>query len=310
MFHFCYIVVVVHTFSLFSGEEEKNIEIKLKTYGEQAQKGPVILVVNACSRRDYTDNVVGVCFVGQDVTNQKVVMDKYTRIQGDYKTIVQSPNPIIPPIFGADELGYCSEWNPAMEKLTGWKREHVIGRMLIGEVFGSGPACCKLRGQDSMTKFMIVLNTAMGGQDSDRFPFGFLNRNGKCVEALLIANKRTGSDEAVTGVFCFLHIASPELQQALQVQKHSAKVALDRLKEVAYMKQEIRNPLYGITFTRKLIEGMNPSEELKQILETSASCERQLQNILDDDNFDKLDQGYISTLFFSIIIYYECYFWF
>ena len=286
---------------MIAGQEEQNVELKLKTYGNQAQKGPVILIVNACSSRDFTDNVVGVCFVGQDVTGQKVVMDKFTRIQGDYRSIVQNPNPLIPPIFGADEFGYCSEWNPAMEKLSGWVREDVIGKTLIGEVFGSELACCKLRGQDSLTKFMIILNTAMSGKDSDRFPFGFFDHNGKYVEALLIAHKRTDGDGVITGVFCFLHIASPELQQALHVQRCAARTALDRLKEVAYMKQEIRNPLNGIIFTRKLLEGTNLNDEQKQILETSALCERQLQNILDEENFEKLDQGYVlpSQLFAS-----------
>lgn len=111
--------------SSFAGDEEQNIEIQLKTFGPQKEKGAVILIVNACSSRDVQDNVVGVCFVGQDVTGQKQVLDKFTRIQGDYKAIVQNPNPLIPPIFGTDEYGYCSEWNPSMEKLTGWKREEV-----------------------------------------------------------------------------------------------------------------------------------------------------------------------------------------
>jgi phytochrome B len=110
-----------------TGVEEQNVEIQLKTFGLQKEKAnAVILIVNACSSRDVTENVVGVCFVGQDVTGQKQVLDKFTRIQGDYKAIVQNPNPLIPPIFGSDEFGYCSEWNPSMEKLTGWKREEVI----------------------------------------------------------------------------------------------------------------------------------------------------------------------------------------
>ena len=293
-FCFCFIVLVVHNFFLFSGEEEKNIEIKLKTYGDQAKKGPVILVVNACSSRDYTDNVVGVCFVGQDVTNQKVVMDKYTRIQGDYKAIVQNPNALIPPIFGVDESGYCCEWNAAMTKLSGWKREEVMGKMLIGEVFGtehsSSSCCCRLRGQDFMTKFTIVLNTAMAVGDSHDIPFGFFDRNNKYVDVTLIVHKRTDGVGVTTGVFCFIQAASPELQQALQVQKQCTRLALERLKEVAYMKQEMRNPLNGIMFTRKLMESMEPSEAQRQILEMSTLCERQLQRILDDDNFEKLDQ--------------------
>lgn len=102
----------------------------------------MILIVNACSSRDVTENVVGVCFVGQDVTGQKQVLDKFTRIQGDYKAIVMNPNPLIPPIFGTDEYGYCSEWNPSMEKLTGWKREEVgsLFLFLYGRLFGSAEA--------------------------------------------------------------------------------------------------------------------------------------------------------------------------
>lgn len=102
------------------------MEIQLRTFGLQKGKGAVILIVNACSSRDVQENVVGVCFVGQDVTSQKQVHDKFTRIHGDYKSIVQNPNPLIPPIFGGDELGYCTEWSPSMEKLTGWKRDEVL----------------------------------------------------------------------------------------------------------------------------------------------------------------------------------------
>jgi hypothetical protein len=38
---------------------------------------------------------------------------------------VQNPNPLIPPIFGFDEYGYCSEWNASMEtSLDGKKRRY------------------------------------------------------------------------------------------------------------------------------------------------------------------------------------------
>ncbi|XP_062215817.1 phytochrome B isoform X2 [Phragmites australis] len=54
------------------GEEDKNVEIKLKTFGSEQSRGPIFVIVNACSSRDYTKNIVGVCFVGQDVTGQKM----------------------------------------------------------------------------------------------------------------------------------------------------------------------------------------------------------------------------------------------
>nr|Q01549.1 RecName: Full=Phytochrome 1 [Selaginella martensii]CAA43698.1 phytochrome [Selaginella martensii] len=275
------------------GDEEQNVELKLKTFGGQKDKEAVILVVNACASRDVSDNVVGVCFVGQDVTGQKVVMDKFTRIQGDYKAIVQNPNPLIPPIFGADEFGYCSEWNPAMEKLSGWRREEVLGKMLVGEIFGIQMMYCRLKGQDAVTKFMIVLNSAADGQDTEKFPFAFFDRQGKYVEALLTATKRADAEGSITGVFCFLHIASAELQQALTVQRATEKVALSKLKELAYIRQEIKNPLYGIMFTRTLMETTDLSEDQKQYVETGAVCEKQIRKILDDMDLESIEDGYL-----------------
>uniref|UniRef100_A0A7I4DDS2 Phytochrome n=1 Tax=Physcomitrium patens TaxID=3218 RepID=A0A7I4DDS2_PHYPA len=274
-------------------EEEQNVEIRLRTFGPQKAKGAVILIVNACSSRDVQENVVGVCFVGQDVTGQKMLHDKFTRIHGDYKSIVQNPNPLIPPIFGSDDLGYCTEWSPSMEKLTGWKRDEVLGKMLVGEVFGMHLMCCRLKGQDAVTKFMIVLNNAMDGQDTDKYPFSFFDRQGKFVEALLTANKRTDADGYITGVFCFLHIASPELLQALTVQRATEKVAFAKLKELAYIRQEIKNPLYGIMFTRNLMEDTDLSDDQKQFMDTSAVCERQLRKILDDMDLESIEDGYL-----------------
>ncbi|GAV93101.1 PAS domain-containing protein, partial [Cephalotus follicularis] len=117
------------------GKEEQNIQFDIKTYGSRVEAGPISLVVNACASRDLHENIVGVCLVAQDITGQKTIMDMFIRIEGDYKAIIQNPNPLIPPIFGTDEFGWCSEWNLAMAELTGWKRDEVVDKMLLGEVF-------------------------------------------------------------------------------------------------------------------------------------------------------------------------------
>nr|AHZ63965.1 phytochrome [Welwitschia mirabilis] len=280
-------------FLALRGQEEKDVQIELKTHGDQEENGPVILMVNACSSRDVNGNVVGVCFVAQDVTGEKTVMDKFTRIQGDYKAIVQNPSPLIPPIFGTDEFGWCSEWNSAMEKLTGWEREHTINKMLFGEVFGTRNVCCRLKGQNSMTKLRIVLNSAMAGQETDKFPFGFFDRNGKFVEALLSATKKMDSEGRITGVFCFLHVASPELQQALRVKRMSEQTAMRRLKTLSYLRTEIKNPLSGIMFTQKLLEQSGFREEQAQLVKISALCQKQMLKILDDMDLENIEDGYL-----------------
>ncbi|KAJ6380470.1 hypothetical protein OIU76_017021 [Salix suchowensis] len=280
-------------FLALQGKEEQNIQFEIKTHGSKSEGGPICLVVNACASRDLHENVVGVCFVGQDITGQKMVMDKFTRIEGDYKAIVQNRNPLIPPIFGTDEFGWCSEWNPAMKKLTGWKREEVLDKMLLGEVFGLNMACCRLKNQEAFVNLGVVLNTAMTGQESEKVSFGFFARTGKYVECLLCVSKKLDREGAVTGVFCFLQLASQELQQALHVQRLSEQTALKSLKALAYIKKQVQNPLSGIIFSGKMMEETELGAEQKELLHTSAQCQCQLSKILNDSDLDSIIEGYL-----------------
>ncbi|MBA0770878.1 hypothetical protein Gotri_019434 [Gossypium trilobum] len=275
------------------GKEEKNIHFEIKTHGLRSEVGPVSLVVNACANRDLHENVVGVCFVAQDITGQKIVMDKFTRIEGDYKAIVQNPNPLIPPIFGTDEFGWCSEWNPAMTKITGWNRDEVVDKMLLGEVFGTHNTCCRLKNQESYVNLGVVLNNAVAGNEPEKVPFGFFGRSGKYVECLLCVNKKLDREGAVTGVFCFLQLASHELQQALHVQRLTEQTAMKRLKALAYLKRQIHNPLSGIIFSTQMMEGTELGPEQKRLLQTSTLCQHQLRKILDDSDLHTIIDGYV-----------------
>ncbi|CAN1259629.1 Phytochrome A [Linum perenne] len=276
------------------GKEEQNVQFEIKTHGSRRQqRGPITLVVNACASRDLQENVVGVCFVAQDITGHKIVLDKFTRIEGDYKSIVQNPNPLIPPIFGADEFGWCSEWNTAMTNLTGLSRESVLDKMLLGEVFGTNTStsCCRLKNKEAFVNLGIVLNNAMAGHEPQKVSFGFFSRSGKYVDCLLCLSKKLDREGAVTGVFCFLQLASQELQRALHVQRLSEQTAVKRLKALAYIKRQVRNPLSGIVFSRKMMERTELGAEQKQLLQTSAQCQRQLSRILDDSDLDSIIEG-------------------
>ncbi|XWS19781.1 hypothetical protein CRYUN_Cryun31cG0046200 [Craigia yunnanensis] len=270
------------------GEEDKNVELKLRNFGLHRQNSVVYIVVNACTSRDYTNDVLGVCFVGQDITSEKVVMDKFIRLQGDYRAIIQSLSPLIPPIFASDENVCCSEWNAAMEKLTGWRRSEVIGKVLAGEIFGG---LCQLKGQDTLTRFMILLYQGISGHDTEKFTFGFFDRKGNFVEVFLTANKRTDADGNIIGCFCFLQVIVPDLHQATEGHKQEDKEFLTKLKQLVYMRQEMKNPLNGIRFTHKLLETTAISENQKQFLETSGACERQILAIIEDMDLGSIEEG-------------------
>ncbi|XP_061351790.1 phytochrome E isoform X2 [Gastrolobium bilobum] len=273
------------------GQEDKNVELKIKQFGFHQPKEVVYIMANACTSRDYTNAIVGVCFVGQDITYEKVVLDKFIKLEGDYKAIIQSLNPLIPPIFASDENACCSEWNAAMERLTGWKKDEILGKMLPGEIFGS---FCRLKGQDTLTNFMIMLYRGMSGQDLEKFPFGFFDRNGKFIEAYITANKRIDAGGNMIGCFCFLQIVSTDLNQPSDGHRPQSRESISESKELAYIRQEMKNPLNGIRFTHKLLEDTAVSENQKQFLDTSNACERQIMAIIGDTDLGSINEG--STL--------------
>ncbi|KAJ8467132.1 hypothetical protein OPV22_029684 [Ensete ventricosum] len=285
------------------GNEEQNVQFQMKTYGPRSDDGPVILIVNACASRDINDHVVGVCFVAQDMTGHKMVLDKFTRIEGDYKAIVHNPSPLIPPIFGADEFGWCSEWNAAMTKLSGWQRDEVMDKMLLGEVFGSHVACCRMKNKDTYVNLSIIVNNAMTGKETEKAPFSFINRNGKFVECLLSVSKKVDVDGMVTGIFCFLHTASHELQHVLQVKQISEQSVMKRLKALGYIRHEIRNPLSGIMYSRKMLEGTDLCDEQRQLLNTGAKCHRQLNRILDDLDLDNIMDSWLDLEMVEFVLH-------
>ncbi|KAF6143652.1 hypothetical protein GIB67_004181 [Kingdonia uniflora] len=288
------IAVENHLARAMRGEEDKSIEIRLRTFGERQGKETVYIVANACASKDTRNNVVGVCFVGQDVTEEKILMDKFVRFQGDYKAITQSLNPLIPPIFASDENACCCEWNAAMEKLTGWTRGEVIGKRLPGEIFGN---LCQLKDPDGITNFMILLYHTLCKKDTEKFPFEFFDREGKFAEALLTANKRTDTSGNVIGCFCFLQTILPDLQQGLEVQMQQERRCFSRLKELAYVREEVKNPLSGIQFTHRLLVATTISDDQKKFLETSDACERQMAAIIDDTDVESIEEGQVSFRF-------------
>ncbi|XP_019178187.1 PREDICTED: phytochrome E isoform X1 [Ipomoea nil] len=261
------------------GEEDRNVEVKLLKFGNHPTKEVVYLVVNACTSRDYKNDIIGVCFVGQDITPEKAVMDKFVRLQGDYEAIIQSLNPLIPPIFASDENACCSEWNAAMERLTGLVKCEVIGKRLPGEIFGG---LCRLKGQDALTKFMILLYQGISGHDTEKLSFGFFDRKGNFIDVFITANKRTDERGNIIGCFCFLQTMAVDHPQISARDIEDDRECLSTLKEFAYIQQQMKNPLNGIRFTHKLLEGTVTSDHQKQFLETSEACEKQILSIIEN----------------------------
>lgn len=285
--------VKVMVSSALEGIEEKNVEINLKCFDRQETNDHITLVTNACCSRDLNETIVGVCFVGQDLTAKKLITDKYTKVKGDYASIVRSPCALIPPIFMMDEYGKCLEWNDAMQKLTGLQREEAKNRMLLGEVFTVANYGCRVKGEDTLTRLRILLNEVISGLDADKMMFGFFDQNCKYIEALLSANKRVDGDGNITGVLCFLHVTSPELQHAMMVQRMSEQAAFNSLTKVSYLRHELKSSLNGIKCIEDLMESSELGREQRHILRKSHLCREQLAQIVNDADIESIEECYM-----------------
>lgn len=214
-------------------------------------------------------------------------------MQGDYARIMSSPSTLIPPIFMSNENGLCSEWNNAMQKLSGIKREEAVNKMLLGEVFTSNDYGCRVKDHDTLTKLRISLNAVSSGQKNiEKLFFGFYHRDGNFIEALLSANKKTDIEGKVTGVLCFLQVPSPELQYALQVQRVSEQAIACTLNKLAYLRQEVKSPEKAISFLQDSLHSPGLSEDQKRLLRTSVLCREQLTKVINDSDIEGIEEGY------------------
>ncbi|EPS63719.1 hypothetical protein M569_11062, partial [Genlisea aurea] len=260
------------------GVEETKVEMRLKGRSEA-----VVVMANACCSRDVNGDIVGACFVGQDITGHRSVVESYDRLRSDYLGIIRNPCSLIPPIFVMDVNGVCVEWNDAMAKLSGVRRERAVGRMLLGEVFTVRSFGFRLRDQDTLTKLMILLNTVIAGRDAEGLLFGYFNERHEYAEAFVLASGRRDLEGRITGVLCFLHVAGPDLRQAMKVERISERVAANAHAKLAYIRREIGNPLSGIKFVQsRLKSSKNLSDEQSRLVDASGWCHDRLAQVVAD----------------------------
>lgn len=178
-----------------------------------------------------------------------------------------------------------------MTELSGWRKEEVMGKMLLGEVLGTRTSCCTLKTEEALVNLGIALNSARCYQEPESNSFGFLARSGKYIECLLCTNRRLNAEGGITGTFCFLQLASPKLMQVFHLQRMPEQTSAKRKETIAYVKRQVKNPLAGILHTGKMLERIDLNEEQNKSLH---KCQLQLDEILNHTDIDSMIDRYIN----------------
>jgi PAS domain S-box-containing protein len=94
------------------------------------------------------------------------------------------------PIFGIDNKGLVNEWNQTSEKITGFKKEEVLGKNLV-ETYIT---------ENYREAVKRVLDNALKGKETANFEFPLFSKDNQRVMVLLNSSTRRNADGKIVGV--------------------------------------------------------------------------------------------------------------
>merc|ERR1719330_2002275 len=106
------------------GKQTANYELEFLTKSNEVR----YLLINATTRRDPENNVVGVLGVAQDVTEAAKHDRAVAAMGNELRQLVDTANA---PIFGIDVDGAVNEWNEKTAKITGFSKDEAFNKPLV-----------------------------------------------------------------------------------------------------------------------------------------------------------------------------------
>jgi two-component system cell cycle sensor histidine kinase/response regulator CckA len=88
-----------------------------------------------CPLKDESGNVSAVCGISTDITERKRAEDALRQSDTRTRAMIDAA---LDAIIAMDELGFIREFNPAAEKIFGYRRDETIGRPLADLIIPSG----------------------------------------------------------------------------------------------------------------------------------------------------------------------------
>jgi PAS domain S-box-containing protein len=94
------------------------------------------------------------------------------------------------PIFGIDSKGLVNEWNQTSEKITGFKKDEVLGKKLVQTYIT----------KDYRKSVKKVLDDALLGKETANYEFPLFSKDGERVMVLLNSSTRRDANGKIIGV--------------------------------------------------------------------------------------------------------------
>jgi PAS domain S-box-containing protein len=164
------------------GIETSNYDLEFRTKSNEIR----YLLVNATTRRDAENNIVGVVGVAQDVTIAEKRDRAVAAMANELRQLVDTANA---PIFGIDVHGNVNEWNDKTIEITGYSKAEAHAKPLVDTFIV--PSLRK--------SVQEVLDNALHGNETSNYELEFETKSGEIRYLLVNATTRRDPENVVVG---------------------------------------------------------------------------------------------------------------
>ena len=148
------------------------------------------------------------------------------------------------PIFGIDSKGLVNEWNQTSEKITGFKKDEVLGKKLVQTYIT----------KDYRKSVKKVLDDALLGKETANYEFPLFSKDGERVMVLLNSSTRRDSNGKIIGVLG----VGQDISEMDKLRTVSESIA----KELRQFIETANAPIFGIDSKGHVNEWNQTSEKI------------------------------------------------
>ena len=222
-----------------------------------------------------------------DITELKEREEALRRSQGLKAAMFRAA---LDPIVVIDSAGRFIHFNPAAERVFGYRAESVMGREMADLII---PQRYRAAHREGMRKFLATGEGPVIGQ---RIEIEAICSDGTEIIVELAIQHAEGADGPVFIGYLRDITANKEHERALVEAKESAEVATrTKAAFLAMMSHEIRTPLNGVLGILSLLQETELKPQQGELIRTASKSGNALLTILNDIlEFSKLEAGHIA----------------